>query len=142
MGARNTMLLLLLITLLAGCSGNSGQQLECVDVSAQCAPLYTPTFDEIYSRTLKPKCALSGGSCHSIDGAMAGLVFDNADDSYNLLLGNTDGRARVVPGDISCSILSERINAPRASQVMPPGSPLSAAERCVIIQWIDDGALR
>ena len=34
---------------------------ECVlDLPEQCAPLYTPTFDQVFSRTLAPTCAQSG----------------------------------------------------------------------------------
>jgi len=126
--------------LFGGCADDS--VLECVEVSADCNPLYTPEFDEIFDRTLTQKCALEGGSCHSREGAKGGLVFEDADESYDLLMGNIDGRVRVTPGDISCSILTRRIASPKASQLMPPRDPLSAAERCAIIQWINNGAQR
>ncbi len=134
------MLLIAIIAVGAGCADDA--PLECVEVSAQCDPLYAPEFDQIFVRTLQPKCALEGGSCHSIEGAKAGLIFEDADTTYDLLLGLTDGDQRVIPFDINCSILSSRISTSRSSLLMPPGSPLSAAERCVIIQWINNGAER
>src|ERR1700748_3373661 len=73
----------------AGCGGP-----ECVaDVPASCSPLYTPTFDQIYTRTLAPTCALSGAACHAPEGAQGGLVFAGADASYAMLLGEADGKA-------------------------------------------------
>src|SRR4051794_22171305 len=86
------------------CSGSSGTGGAdgCVeDLSASCAPLYTPTFDEIFTRTLKPTCSVSNAACHAAAGAQGGLTFEDADASYALLLGKTDGKARVVPGDPS-----------------------------------------
>ena len=139
--AGRSLVMMVALALLGGACADD-DVLECVDVSAECAPLYTPEFDEIFTRTLQPKCALEGGSCHSIDGARAGLVFEDADTSYDLLLGNLDGRARVVPGDISCSILTARVSTSSPGLVMPPRNPLSDAERCVLIQWVANGAQR
>lgn len=140
MAGRSLVLLAGLVLLYSACADDD--VLECVEVSAECAPLYTPEFDEIFTRTLQPKCALEGGSCHSIDGARAGLVFEDADTAYDLLLGNVDGRARVVPGDISCSILIARVSTAKPGLLMPPRNRLSDAERCVLIQWVANGAQR
>jgi hypothetical protein len=124
----------------AGCGPSNG---TCVEsLPAECAPLYTPTFDQVFTRTLQPTCAQSGGVCHSADGAQGGLVFADADAAYALLLGKTDGKARVVAGDPACSLLVERIESADSTTVMPPGSMLSAGERCAIETWIRDGAKR
>lgn len=74
---------------------------------------------------------------------MGNLVMEDADDTYARLLGESDGRARVKPGDPACSLIVERLEAKSAEQRMPPGpTPLSAAARCDIVQWIDQGAAR
>jgi len=48
---------------------------------------------------------------------------------------------RVVPGNPGCSKMIVRTDSPGASYQMPPGDPLSEAERCVLIQWVLAGAL-
>ena len=110
---------------------------ECVeDLSTDCAPLYSPTYDEVFTRTLAPTCAQPGAACHSSQGRKGGLVFEDADEAYTLLVGQA-----VVPSDAACSPLVVRLEA-SDSTVMPPGSPLDPAERCSIIQWIANGAER
>jgi hypothetical protein len=123
----------------AGCPEG---ELACVEVDLGCAPLYEPTFTNVYNNTLVPTCAAEGGACHSPEGAKGGLSYMDEDSAYDLLLGVTDGRARVVPFDVECSLLVKRIESTRASKVMPPGDPLSRAERCAIEQWIANGAER
>jgi hypothetical protein len=108
-----------------------------VDVSA-CTPLYAPTFDNVFSRTLEPTCGVAGSSCHSAAGAKAGLVFEDADDAYDALL---DGR--VEPGDPGCSLIVRRLESSDRSFKMPPGSRvLDEGERCSIERWIATGAER
>jgi hypothetical protein len=106
-----------------------------------CAPLYEPTFDQIYTRTLKPTCAISGASCHASEGAMGGLVFADADGAYAELLGQNGAKKRVVAGDAACSLVMERLAATEGA-LMPPGAPLADAERCAIARWIQNGAKR
>lgn len=119
-------------------SAACGDDQTCVDaLAADCAPLYEPTFEQVYTRTLKPGCALEGNSCHSGSSAKGGLRLDDIDMSYELLV--TDGR--VLPGDASCSLLSTRLTGANGG-VMPPGNPLSEAERCAIETWIANGAQR
>ncbi len=126
------------LVLLSGCKG------ECVTVSTDCAPLYSPTFDNVFSHTLSPTCASVGSSCHSASGGKGGLVFDSADHAYGQLVGvsGPTGRERVIAGDPHCSLLVEKIESTSAGVQMPPGSPLSAAEKCAIEQWIGAGAKR
>jgi hypothetical protein len=125
-----------------GCTGK-GAASECVtSVSATCSPLYPPTFDEVYTRTLAPTCAQPGGVCHGSSGVQGGLFFATEDSAYGLLLGETDGHPRVLPGNPSCSILVERLESTDPTKVMPPEAPLSAAETCAIVQWISGGAKR
>jgi hypothetical protein len=128
-----------LCCLLAACSQPGPA--TCVDPPpAGCAPLYSPTYDEIFTRTLQPTCGKSGSSCHSAQGAQGGLVFENADDAYRRL---TDpNRPRVVPGDPACSMMIERLSSDDPMRRMPPGRALSEPERCSISKWIEAGAKR
>ena len=119
-----------------GCSGDDG---SCIEVTADCAPLYQPTFDNVFSRTLQPTCGIAGASCHASEGAQGGIVFDTIDQSYQLIV--TD-RALVDTTDIGCSDLLRRTESTDSSFVMPPGGQLSEAERCAIRQWVDNGAAR
>ncbi len=131
-----------LLASLTACSGR-GSTAECVaGLSTACSPLYSPTFDQIFSRTLSPTCAQPGGVCHASAGVQGGLLFIDPDQTYALLLGETDGNARVIPGNPACSILVERIESTDPATVMPPKAPLSDAERCAILQWIQGGAKR
>jgi hypothetical protein len=123
-------------------TGCPSDDLECAAIDETCAPLYQPTFDNIYSNTLVPTCAPDGRSCHSRDGQAGGIEYSDPDTAYDLLLGSADGRARVVPFDASCSLLVKRIETNRASQLMPPGDRLPEAERCAIELWIQNGAER
>jgi hypothetical protein len=123
-------------------SGCSDGDVCLTSVDTACAPLYAPTFDQLFTRTLQPTCAQAGGSCHASAGAMGGLVFEDADASYALLLGRTDGRARVVPGDPACSVLIERLESTDPDRIMPRGSALPDGERCAFVQWVHNGAKR
>jgi hypothetical protein len=111
-------------------------------LSLDCKPLYDPTFQNLFDKTFHPTCAAGRGTCHTADAAKAGLVFENADDAYGLLLGTKDGRKRVVPGDPSCSLLIERLASADPSFHMPPGASILPAEECAIVQWIQSGAKR
>jgi hypothetical protein len=129
----------------AGCASSDGEKsagLSCVEnLDLSCAPLYTPDFDHIFTNTLHPTCA-QPGVCHAADSGQAGLVYENADTAYALLLGQNAGHPRVVPGDPSCSPLIERIETSDPSYEMPPGKPLSDPEKCAFVQWVAAGAKR
>lgn len=122
-----------------------GPMLHCVDpLPLDCEPTFPPTFDELYTRRIATTCgaASTGASCHSEAGAQAGLVMADADGAYAALLGELDGRARVVPDKPECSVLMQRLDSDDLSVVMPVGSPLSEGERCAFRQWIANGAER
>jgi len=119
--------------------GGGGDACEEFDVDLACTPQYAPTFDNIFANTLTPKCNLPGTACHSIDGARAGLIFETADQSFDLLTGSGND---VLANDVCGSELSFRILSDASNVQMPPGNPLSAGEQCAILQWIDQGAQR
>jgi hypothetical protein len=114
-----------------------GDDEVCVEVELSCAPLYEPVFEQVFTRTLQPGCAVDGNSCHSGATAQAGLQMDDIDMAYQLLV--TEGR--VVAGDPNCSLLVTRLQGANGG-TMPPGRPLSDAERCAIETWVANGALR
>jgi hypothetical protein len=115
---------------------------RCIELSPSCTPLYTPSFDELFTRTLMPTCGQGGSSCHGPDGAKGGLVFAEADTAYALLTGQSGAKPRVVAGDPGCSEIVVRTHRAGEPWSMPPGQPLSENERCVIRQWIEQGAVR
>ena len=136
--------LALTAALFAGCSG--GEETEpstCVEgLDLECQPLYAPTFDEIFSRTLQPTCAQGGSACHAPGGGQGGLSFESVDQAYTLLTEGDGGEAWVKAGDAACSPLLARLESDDASKVMPPGGKLPEAERCAVVQWIAAGAKR
>lgn len=118
---------------------------SCVTtVRLDCSPQYSPAvYTTIFEKILRPTCASGRGTCHTADAAKGGLVFEDAETAYALLLGQRDGRVRVSPGDPSCSLLSKRLRASNPSRRMPPGPVgLSDGEVCTIARWIADGAVR
>ncbi len=129
-------LALLLVVLASGCS--AVDEGSCVDVPTSCAPLYEPTFENVYAQTLAPKCAVGNGSCHSASGAQGGLALEGIDQAYEGLVGQ--GLIDVDSPD--CGVLVHRIESNDKSYVMPLGAKLSEPERCAIHMWIQGGAKR
>lgn len=124
----------------AGCSSGADPT-ECNDATtATCNPLYTPTFDHVYTMTLQPHCGSDSRSCHSDSGMAGGMSFATIDQAYSALL--EPGQDRVIPGDIHCSIMLIRVMSDDSSIQMPRGSSLPDAEKCSLIQWVDQGAQR
>jgi hypothetical protein len=111
-------------------------------LSLDCEPTYPATFEAFYEHRIAVTCgaASTGASCHGADGAQGGLVLSGQDQSYDALLGDIDGRARVIPGDPECSILMRRLESDDPEFVMPVGMPLREGERCAVRQWIAAGA--
>jgi hypothetical protein len=63
-------------------------------------------------------------------------------ESYELLLGERGGKARVIPGGAPCSELIVRTHSLDKPWQMPPGTALSEGERCALRLWVEQGALR
>jgi hypothetical protein len=130
--------------LLFGAPGCSDPTIPCVpNLSTNCAPLFDPpTFQALYDNILHPTCASGSGTCHTADAAMGGLVFEDRNTAYQLLLGMKDGRARVLPGNPACSLIMERLESTNPTFRMPPGSmPLSDPQLCTFVKWIASGAM-
>ena len=124
------------LVVLSGCSLEN--DVDCVEIPTDCAPLYEPTFDNVYAQTLAPKCAVGGGACHSASGAQGSLVLEGADLAYEGLMG--DGL--IETSSPRCGILVQRLESNDSSYVMPIGAKLSESERCAIHMWIQSGAKR
>lgn len=123
----------LLLMLAAGCGAYT-----CVDVHSDCAPLYAPTWDNVYEQTIVPSCATAGAGCHAGEGAQGDLVLEAKAEAYRQLV---DGQEpRVLAGDAGCSLLVIRIEHSNGDRVMPPGLQMSEEERCAIRQWVEQGA--
>lgn len=104
---------------------------EAPDLS--CAPLYEPTFDNVYDVTIAQKCAVSGASCHGVAGNQGGLTLEGRDAAHAALSAETDAQ---------CAPLVVRTHTSDAGTQMPPGAPLSEAELCAIRQWVAAGTPR
>ena len=86
--------------------------------------------------TLRDACGSQRASCHSRAGKQGGMSFEDQQHAFDALR-----NGRVVPGNPGCSKMIVRTDSPGASYQMPPGDPLSEAERCTLIQWVQSGAL-
>ena len=115
---------------------HDGDDGACVDIPAECAPLYEPTFQNVYSNTIAPKCTVGGSSCHGAGGHH--FEFQGIDVAYDAFL----RFGLVDPENPGCGDIARRIESDNPSYVMPIGSKLSEAERCAIHLWIRAGAQR
>ena len=123
---------------LAACGSDSPPADACdVTVDRACTPAYDPTFDNLFAKTFKPSCALSGASCHAAAGNKGGLVLDDPDTAHRHLL-----ERRVTAGKPECSLLARRVLSTDTAFMMPPGLALAPGEQCAILQWIARGAVR
>jgi hypothetical protein len=125
--------LVALTALAFGCSSDGIP--ACITVDTSCAPLYAPTFDNVYTTTLKNTCGSDVNACHSAAGARGGVSFATEEAAYVSLI-----HGEVTPGDPSCSEMVVITSAVGARYQMPPGDPLSPAERCALVQWVAAGA--
>lgn len=114
-----------------------------------CSPLYgvaangdiAPTFDELWSRTLKPVCAQPG--CHVAPNPQNGLALNDENTAYADLLGKSStGEPRVTPKDLRCGKFIVRLETAGEPWSMPPGNHLDEPVLCVIRHWIANGAQR
>lgn len=120
----------------AACSGPD--TLECIEVEATCAPLYAPTWENVFANTIEPKCGTGGGACHEGASARSGLRLDESQGAYEAL--TNQAKPYVMTDDVACSELLQRVYSEFSSLRMPRGSSLPDAERCALQQWVLAGA--
>jgi hypothetical protein len=110
----------ILAACMVGCAGSPGDR--------------PADWSYVHAAIISPNCATS--SCHSERAATAGVVLDDPDTSYRVLL----DRQYVIPGDTSSTLLLLLDGDER--QRMPPDAPLPAADIALVRTWIEDGAAR
>jgi hypothetical protein len=120
----------------AVCSGP--ERLECITEDPECAPLYAPTWENVFSNTLRPKCGTGGGACHEGVGAKGGLRLDESVSGYESI--TRAGRGWVLTDDPGCSEILQRVYSDSDVLRMPRGSSLPESERCALQQWVLAGA--
>ena len=141
--------LLLVMGLVAACSGGNGSQSNSPPAPPAPPPppppaAFNAVFSEIQAAVFTPTCATSG--CHVGAGAPQGLQLDEA-NSFALLVGVASSEVpavlRVAPGDPDNSYLIQKLEGTASvGQQMPlNGTPLPQADIDTIRQWITDGAL-
>jgi len=127
----------------SGCPSTPPPACLAAAPSTTCDTLYIPTFDNVWTMTLYPHCGGKDGACHHGSSPQAGLSFETEQTAYDDLMMNSSldpKRARVVPGDVQCSLVLVRADSPGTDYQMPPGTPLPAEERCALTQWVANGA--
>jgi hypothetical protein len=121
---------------LAGCPSEDEPPM-CITVDVGCAPLYSPTFTNVYNMTIKGSCGTTNSSCHSAAGMKGGLSFADEQTAFD---GLTAGR--VTAGNPGCSEFVVRTSSPGTDYGMPPGSSIPVAARCSLLLWVQNGAAR
>jgi hypothetical protein len=94
----------------------------------------TTDWDYLHTAILVPSCATAG--CHSSLAKKAGIVLEDADETYDLLL----DEQFVIPGNENSALLFLLEGQER--DLMPPDAPLPEADVDLIRQWIVEGAPR
>lgn len=128
-----------LVLSLSACTGDGDgdQAPACVEIDyAGCAPLYPPSWDQVWQQTLAPSCSGGGSACHGSGGEL--LLTDPATAYTGLTSG---AHPQIVPGDPACSPVMIRLESDDPNFRMPPGNTaLPAGARCSIATWITNGA--
>jgi len=111
--------------------------LVCVAVlgiAAACTdPAQRPTtWEYLHPAVIAPSCA--SATCHSSLAARAGLVLEDRDHAYRLLI---DERF-VIPGDPASPLMYVLRGDQRVR--MPPDAPLPEVDVDLVEAWIVDGA--
>lgn len=107
----------------------------CLLLAAACTSRERPaSWSYVHAAIIAPNCATS--SCHSERAAAAGVVLDDPDSAYEVLL----ERQFVIAGDPSSTLMSLLAGDERPR--MPPDAPLPAADIDLVREWIEDGAMR
>lgn len=106
------------------------------------------TWSYIHAAVIVPNCTTS--SCHNSYVAPAGVVLQDREGAYTILVGTTcepdqPGEAPatgnlVVPGSPESSRLMHLLIGDNVRRAMPPDRPLPDADIDLIEQWIIDGA--
>jgi hypothetical protein len=107
----------------------------CAPAETECAPLYAPTWDNVYTQTVARSCGGNRSSCHAAGGD-GEIDLSTPETAYGSLV-----PAHVTAGDASCSDLVVRVHGDGEDYLMPPGAPLRDSERCAIAQWVQAGAV-
>jgi hypothetical protein len=126
---------IMVLALLASCGED---ELVCIEVDPSCAPLYAPTWDNVFANTIEPKCGTGGGACHEGVNAQGGLRLDESMSAHAAL--TSPAHDYVLVGDPGCSQLLQRIYASSSKLRMPRGNTLPDSERCALQQWVLAGA--
>jgi len=124
-----------LVVVMVAC-GDEPTEPICPPVAAECTPQYEPVFDSVYTNTIQRSCGVGANSCHGAGSTASGLDLSSPMVAHEQLL----EKNRVIPNDPACSVMVQRMNHSDPSLLMPPGSPLSAAEICSVQKWIEAGA--
>lgn len=123
---------LVVIAAMAGCSDAPP---ACATVETACAPLYEPTWDNVYAQTVVRSCGGNRSSCHAAGGD-GEIDLSSQATAYDSLV-----PAHVTGGDAMCSELVVRVHGAGEDYLMPPGALLRDSERCAIAQWVQAGAV-
>ena len=103
----------------------------------------TPSYTYIQAGIFEPQCATIG--CHSSRANIAGLSFDDFEDTYMRMTGGNcdDGPGMggfVTPGNPDGSALMFRLLGDNVATRMPPDRPMPQGDIDLISAWITDGA--
>lgn len=109
----------------------------CVDIDERPA-----SWSYIHATIIEPNCTTS--NCHTDITKVAGISFDDPDESYRALAGVTCGGGTaydlVVAGQPETSKLMYLLRGDEVP-IMPPDVPLPDAEVELVERWILGGAL-
>jgi hypothetical protein len=125
------------------CGGDDDSDgvLTCAEINPQCTPAFDPTWDNVHRFVISKSCAAEGPGCHGSQGKQGGLDMSSQMAAYEGLVNGVGGKPRVMKGDASCSVLTERIETDDANKRMPKlGQKLPDGDRCAIEKWIAAGA--
>jgi hypothetical protein len=123
---------LVVVLAVGGCSDAPP---TCATVETACAPLYAPTWDNVYTQTVVRSCGGNRSACHAAGGD-GEIDLSSREIAYDSLV-----PAHVTGGDAMCSGLVVRVHGAGEDYLMPPGTPLRESERCAIAQWVEAGAI-